>query len=94
MKRTIFTVSLVLCFNLLFSQYNLSGIGTSTDIARGINNKTKVNNYSQSRVGKSKLNYFLDDNWQGGVMFTEDSSSVNGYTYRYNIYTDQMELMS
>lgn len=41
---------------------------------------------------KSKLNYYLFDDWFGGVIFTNDSSVINGCTFKYNVYTDQVEM--
>lgn len=94
MKKSILLISLSICFNSLFGQYDLGGNGSSTDVARNLHRESRLNNYTQDNVSKSKLNYFLDDDWIGGVMFTNDSASINGYTYRYNIYTDQIELRS
>ncbi len=94
MKKIILTIALVFSINMLFSQYSITGQGSSVDVARDVQNKTKLNNYTQGRTGTNKLNYFLEDEWKGGVMFTKDSASVNGYTYRYNIYSDQIELRS
>lgn len=94
MKKITLLLSLLLCTLHLFSQYQVGGTGGVTDRAREIQTKSKVNNFSQNKMNKTKLNFFLDDEWQGGVMFENDSVSVNGFSYRYNIYTDQIELRS
>ena len=40
------------------------------------------------------MNFFLNEDWKAGVMFSKDSSVINNHLYRYNIYTDQIELRS
>ncbi|MDY6802092.1 MAG: hypothetical protein SVU94_12835 [Bacteroidota bacterium] len=77
-----------------FAQYNVSGSSNIIERSRDIQRQVKVNNFSNSSVSKSRFNIFLDDNWKGGVMFLNDSISMSGYTYRYNIYSDQIELRS
>ncbi|PLX22945.1 MAG: hypothetical protein C0597_01600 [Marinilabiliales bacterium] len=94
MKKLIITAIFLFSINALYSQYQVGGTGESIDRAREVNRMTKLNNFSLDRMQKSKLSFFLEDEWQGGVMFASDSSTINGFSYRYNIYTDQVELRS
>lgn len=91
-------VSLSLIFSFFgligFAQYNINGSSNVIERSRDIQRQVKVNNFSSSNVSKSRFNIFLNDDWKGGVMFVNDSISMSGYTYRYNIYTDQIELRS
>lgn len=91
-------ISLSLIFSFIgligFAQYNVSGSSNVIERSRDIQRQVKVNNFSNSSVSKSRFNIFLNDDWKGGVMFLNDSISMSGYTYRYNIYTDQIELRS
>ncbi|HAF28332.1 MAG TPA: hypothetical protein DCG75_04715 [Bacteroidales bacterium] len=48
--------------------------------------------FTQKQVQISKVNYFLNEDWQGGLIQLKDDRNVNGYLYRYNIFTDQIEL--
>jgi len=41
---------------------------------------------------KNKISFYLEDDWNGGVIFANDSSVINGCTFKYNIYADQMEM--
>lgn len=38
--------------------------------------------------------FFLNPNWQRGVVILHDSSAITGQAYRYNVYTDQIEVVS
>jgi len=91
-------ISLSLIFSFLsligFAQYHISGSSNIIERSSDIQRQVKIDNFSSSGVSKSKFNIFLDDDWKGGVMFVNDSVSMSGYTYRYNIYTDQIELRS
>jgi len=57
-----------------------------------INRKVKTENQSQAK--QSKLNFYLDEEWKAGVFYTKKNDPINGYLFRYNIYTDQIELRS
>jgi hypothetical protein len=64
-----------------------------------LNNKESVNSltiepFTQKQVKLSNVNYFLNEEWQGGLIQLENDRNVNGYLYRYNIFTDQIELKS
>lgn len=50
--------------------------------------------FTQKQIKLSKVNHFLNDEWQGGLIQLEDDRNVNGYLLRYNIFTDQIELKS
>lgn len=92
--RFFITVVCVLSFNGLFAQGNNLG-NNNYDLLDGLsdmNRKVKTDNQSQAR--QSKLNFYLDDEWKAGVFYTKKSDAVNGYLFRYNIYTDQIELRS
>jgi hypothetical protein len=94
MMRFFITIVCVLSFNGLFAQGNNLG-NNNYDLLDGLsdmNRKVKTDNQSQAR--QSKLNFYLDDEWKAGVFYTKKSDAVNGYLFRYNIYTDQIELRS
>jgi len=94
MTRFIITIFSVLSFNSLFAQGNNLG-NNNHDLLDGLsemNRKVKTENQSQS--SQSKLNFYLDEDWKAGVFYTKKSNPVNGYLFRYNIYTDQIELRS
>lgn len=92
MKRLLLVIILfVVCFKIAFSQVNndfnlLEGL---SDINRNVEKEKR-----QSQMKKSKLNYYLDETWQAGVYYTKTNTPVNGLLFRYNIYTDQIELRS
>jgi len=89
MKRTL-TILLALLF-YLNSNGQSSGFGSSeVEVMREV----KRNQKTQNEMKKSKLNFFLDRDWKGGVIFSKDSSLTNNYLFRYNIYTDQIEYRS
>ncbi|HAN19309.1 MAG: hypothetical protein A2X13_01410 [Bacteroidetes bacterium GWC2_33_15] len=69
---------------------NYEGINNLNDVKRNISFEQKT----QNQMKKSKLNYYLDGDWQAGVFYTKSNTSINGFLYRYNIYTDQIELRS
>lgn len=50
--------------------------------------------FTQKQIKLSNVNHYLDKEWQGGLIQLEDDRKVNGYLYRYNIFTDQIELKS
>lgn len=89
MKKTLtFLLALLFYFN---SNAQSSGFGSSeAEVMRQV----KRNQNTQNQMKKSKLNFFLDREWKGGVIFSKDSSSINNYLFRYNIYTDQIEYRS
>lgn len=93
MKKIVFTLVISLYCLLLFSQ---GGLGSrdiyqqTSDIMREV----KMNQITQNGMRNSKLNFFLNEDWKAGVMFSKDSSVINNHLYRYNIYTDQIELRS
>ncbi|HAF28538.1 MAG TPA: hypothetical protein DCG75_05775 [Bacteroidales bacterium] len=92
--KKIFIAILISCScSLLFGQEGLETRDVykqTSDIARQV----RMNQDTQIGMKKSKLNFFLDTEWKGGVMFQKDSVVLNNYLYRYNIYTDQIELRS
>lgn len=94
MKKLLLIFTTLFISTISFSQYNIAGSGNMTERARDIQRKSKLNNFSQNKIQNTKFNIFLNEDWKGGVMFSDDSTSVNGFTYRYNIYTDQIELRS
>ena len=61
------------------------------DLAPG--SKT-IEPFTQKQIKLSNVNHYLDKEWQGGLIQLEDDRNVNGYLYRYNIFTDQIELKS
>ncbi|HRW63038.1 MAG TPA: hypothetical protein P5132_06100, partial [Bacteroidales bacterium] len=82
MKKTfLFILSLVLS-SIAFGQYNINGVSDITDKARYTQQNVKVNNFDRNASRKAKFNVFLNENWQGGVMFSKDSINLNGFTYR------------
>ena len=93
MKKIILTLVVSLYCFLLFSQ---GGLGSrdiyqqTSDIMREV----KMNQITQNGMRNSKLNFFLNEDWKAGVMFSKDSTIINNHLYRYNIYTDQIELRS
>ncbi|MEE4197077.1 MAG: hypothetical protein V2I54_05495 [Bacteroidales bacterium] len=90
------SLGLFFCFVSLvgLAQYNISGSSNIIERSRDIQRQVKVNNFSSGSASKSRFNIFLNEDWQGGVMFISDSIAMSGYTYRYNIYSDQIELRS
>ncbi len=50
--------------------------------------------FTQKQIKISNVNHYLNKEWQGGLIQLEDDRKVNGYLYRYNIFTDQIELKS
>lgn len=50
--------------------------------------------FTQKQIKLSKVNHYLEKEWQGGLIQLEDDRKVNGYLLRYNIFTDQIELKS
>jgi len=88
----------------IFVVITIIGIGF-INVAKGQSNSDLDNNshvdslstepFSQKQFKVSKINYFLNEDWQGGLIQLKDNRRVNGYyLYRYNIYTDQIELKS
>lgn len=91
-------ISLIVFFSFIglisFAQYNVSGSSNVVERSRDIQREVNLNNFSTTSSSKNRFNIFLNKDWQGGVMFVNDSISMSGYTYRYNIYSDQIELRS
>ena len=42
---------------------------------------------------KSDADFYLSD-WQGGSIFLDNTTTLPGYMFRYNVYSDQIELRS
>ncbi len=57
-------------------------------------NKITIEPFTQKQVKVSTVNHFLNEEWQGGLIKLKDDRMINGYLYRYNIFTDQIELKS
>ena len=58
------------------------------------------NNNTQQSVRENLLSdpnqksFFLNPNWQRGLVILQDNTSITGQAYRYNVYTDQIEFVS
>lgn len=63
--------------------YNLNG-----------NSNFTIEPFTQKQAKVSTVNHFLNEEWQGGLIKLKNEHMVNGYLYRYNIFTDQIELKS
>ena len=86
MKKLIILIAV----SFIYFSSNAQGVGlgaTDQDFIREAARKQP----EQNQMKKSKMNYFLDQEWKGGVIFTKDSLTINNYLFRYNIYTDQIE---
>lgn len=87
--KKLFSLVLILTYSgVIYAQGNFE------DRSKLIQEYSKTNNYSTTKSSNSKFNVFLNENWQGGIMITKDSLTLNGYTFRYNVYSDQIELRS
>ena len=94
MKKILIGLVFVLFNIAAFCQYNVSGMGTLYETARETQRKSKINNFSSVQTDNNRFKIFLNKEWSGGVLFSNDSTTVKGYTYRYNIYADQIESRS
>jgi len=92
MRKVVISVVFVLCYIAVYSQYDIGGNGSTYSKARDVRYKAKINNFTQNSSPKIRMNFFLNEEWNGGVLFNADSTIVKGCSYRYNIYSDQIEL--
>ena len=84
MKRILICLLIVCQYFIAFGQIDYK----LTDTKRNINFANSLKNEEK----RSKLNFYLNEDWMGGVIFRHDSTTINGCTFMYNIYTDQVEL--
>ncbi len=82
--KVFYTIILSCFFLPIFGQIDMDATNMKRDISFSKSLKNEVK--------RSKLNFYLSEEWMGGVIFTNDSSAINGCSYKYNIYTDQVEL--
>lgn len=106
MKRLLIAITFLLVCGQITSAQDIKTWGTqinglgNADNLEGLQNLGDVRRYisfeqrTQNEMKKSKLNYYLDETWQGGVYYTKSNAQINGLLFRYNIYTDQIELRS
>ena len=86
MKKIFVVITIISFVNVVKGQSN-SNLGNDSHLS----NKS----FTQKQFKVSKVNHFLSEDWQGGLIQLKDDTRVNGYyLYRYNIYTDQIELKS
>ncbi len=61
---------------------------------------TENNNNRQPQLRENLLsdpnqtNFLLNPNWHRGVITLQDNTTITGQAYRYNVYTDQIEVVS
>ena len=53
--------------------------------------KREVEFRNQTDMKTSKVSHYLTD-WEGGVVYTNDDKVITGKLFRYNVYTDQVEV--
>jgi len=85
MKQIAFIIINILCVNFLFGQ-------SESKITDNYGNDIESIIQKQSKT--SQVNIFLTEEWQGGLMKLNNNQVLTGYLYRYNIFTDQIELKS
>lgn len=86
MKRVLSIVCLVVFTVLLFIASAQSGQNSNSSIQQSLR-ENLLSDPNQKGV-------FLNPNWQRGVIILHDSSAITGQAYRYNVYTDQIEVVS
>lgn len=88
--KKIFAVITIISFVNMVKGQSKSDLGNNSHLG-SLNTEL----FTQEQFKVSKFNYFLNEDWQGGLIQLKDDRRVNGYhLYRYNIYTDQIELKS
>ncbi len=84
MKKILLTFSITLILGSAFAQ----GYYDEED-----SDNIKIQRTSEQSA-RGSLNYYMNEKWQVGTLFTTNSTPIVGYTFRYNVYTDQIELRS
>ncbi len=54
----------------------------------------QVNLWESLLSDPNSTSYLLNSNWQRGRIILQDDTSISGKAYRYNVYTDQIEVVS
>ncbi|HAN20036.1 MAG: hypothetical protein A2X13_04875 [Bacteroidetes bacterium GWC2_33_15] len=89
MKYTFFLLINIFFINLIFGQSD-----TKLHSDKKENNTLNIESIIQKQLKTSQVNVFLNEDWQGGLMMLNNNQLLTGYLYRYNIFTDQIELKS
>lgn len=90
MKNCSLFLFLLIFSNLTFSQ-NGPRKGTESEITHDTLKKS-VQTILES-LKKSDSDFYLSD-WQGGSIFLDNNTTLPGYMFRYNVFSDQIELRS
>ncbi len=103
MKRILLLVACFLCLSIITkTSAQVTNINNMTETEGSMSNTKSGsqldNEYTRNlrlqEMKKTTMNYFLNDKWQGGVVYLNNDNVLKGSLFRYNIYTDQIELRS